>query len=231
MLSNNRQNTNVIIAGIQKVLLYIMVLFLPVSIMPFPWDLTEKGMILVVLLFTILITSLEIVKIIWTGKINFLKRDIDFVLFSLLLAFIFSTIFANDTNLSLFGYDYQLSSGLIGLTSIFLITFLVRTFINSKEEVLKLLNFFFAGSILTSFLSLVSIFGGNIFNLIPKIGVVGVEGLPTLGSPSSLVLFNCITIILGYIALQLYKTNEEKNDASWFVIVTIIVNIVSLVLF
>jgi hypothetical protein len=199
--------------------------------MPFPWDLTEKGMILVVLLFTLLIASLELIKIIWTGKVNFLKRDIDFVLFALLLGLIFTTIFANDTNLSLFGYDYQFSSGLIGFTALFLLTFLVRTFISTKKDILNLLNSFFIGSILTSFLSLISLFGGNIFNVIPKIGVIGVEGLPTLGAPSTLVVFNCIAILLGYIALELYKTNEEKNDASWFVIVTIIVNIISLVLF
>jgi len=86
-----------IISVIQKFFLYILVIILPVSILPFPWDYTEKSMTLVILLFTLFILGLELIKIIWTGKIVFIKRDIDFILFVLLVSFVLTTIFASDS--------------------------------------------------------------------------------------------------------------------------------------
>jgi tetratricopeptide (TPR) repeat protein len=75
------------------------------------------------------------------------------------------------------------------------------------------------------------LFGANIFNIIPKIGIIGLEGSPTLGSPIILAIYNCIAILLGYISLSLYRSDKDVIDASWFSIVGIIVNSLTLVLF
>jgi hypothetical protein len=80
MSGKAEQNTSSIITSIQKFLLYFFITILPVSILPFPWDLTEKSMAIVLLAFTLIILGLEVVKIIWSGKIIFLKIDI-FLLF------------------------------------------------------------------------------------------------------------------------------------------------------
>ena len=224
-------NTSTVIASIQKILLYIFVAILPISILSFPWDLTEKGMTIVILFFTLLIVGLELIKIIWTGKIFFIKRNIDLIIFALFISIVLTTIFAQDSNLSILGYNYRLSAGFLGIGSIFLITFILRDFISTKKDLLNLFNAFFVGSILTSFLSVISVFGGNIFNIIPKIGIPNMEGFPTLGSPVTIAIYNTVSLFLAYISLGMYRNDNEQMDASWFAIVTIFVNILSLTLF
>jgi tetratricopeptide (TPR) repeat protein len=230
MSAKSEQNISTVVSSIQKIFLYLFIAILPISILSFPWDLTEKSMTIVILFFTLLICGLEIVKIIWSGKVLFLKREIDLILFLLLISLVLTTIFAQDTNLSLFGFDYRLSGGLIGLSSILLLTFVVRSFLSSRRDLINLLNAFLIGSILTSLLSVISLFGANIFDIVPKIGLSGKEGLPTLGKPIILVIYNCISVFLGYISLHLHQ-NDEKLDTRWFSIVAIFFNIVTLTMF
>jgi tetratricopeptide (TPR) repeat protein len=231
MATKPEKNIETVISSIERILFYILLSVLPISILPFPWDLTEKGMTIVILFFTLLICILEIVKVVWSGKIAFLKRDSDLIIFLLFLSFVLTTIFAQDSNLSLFGYDYRLSNGLVGLSSVLLLTFLTRSFISTKKEFLNLLIAFFVGSILTTFFSLISFWGGNIFNIVPKIGTLGMEGFPTLGSPALIVTYNCVAVFLGYISLNMYRNDDEQIDASWFSVVTMLVNIFSMIIF
>jgi tetratricopeptide (TPR) repeat protein len=221
-----------IISVIQKFFLYILVIVLPISILPFPWDYTEKGMTLVILLFTLFILGLELIKIIWTGKIVFIKRDIDFILFVLLVSLVLTTIFASDSNLSLFGYNYRLSSGLIGISSTFFVAFVSRSFISNKKDFFGLVNALFTGSILASSISIITLLGGNIFELVPKIGNLGITGYPIVGAPVVLAIYNCVSIFLAYITLNIFseKDSSNINDSSWFSIVVILVNIVSLLM-
>jgi len=221
-----------ILSIIQKFLLYIFVVFLPVSILPFPWDYTEKGMTIVVLFFTLLIVGLELIKIVWTGKISFIRRDIDFILFALLISLVLTTIFASDTNLSLFGHNYRLSSGFIGISSTFLITFVARSFILKKKDLIGLLNALFTGSILASSISVITLLGGNIFDLVPKISNLGITGYPIIGAPVVLAIYNSVIIFLAYISLNIFgeKNSENKYDSGWFSIVVILVNIASLLI-
>ena len=86
MATKPEKNIETVISSIERILFYILLSVLPVSILPFPWDLTEKGMTLVILFFTLLILSLEVIKIIWSGKILFLKRESDLVIFLLFIS-------------------------------------------------------------------------------------------------------------------------------------------------
>jgi tetratricopeptide (TPR) repeat protein len=227
-LSKSQDITNVV-STIQKYILGILVIVLPVSILPFPWDYSEKGMTLVLLAFTIFLFGLEIFKIIWTGKFFSLHREIDFIIFGLLIALVLTTIFAGDTNLSLYGYNYRLSSGLLGLTSVILLTFLIRSFIISSKDVITLINMFLVGSILASVVTIVLLFGGNIFELVPKIGNLGVTGLPITGSFVAMCVYNSVALFLAYVTLHMYDENSDI-DSSWFSVVAILVNIFSLIL-
>ena len=57
------------------------------------------------------------------------------------------------------------------------------------------------------------------------------EGFPTLGSPAVIVVYNCIATLLAYISLNMYKNDDEQMDASWFAVVTMLVNILSIIIF
>lgn len=227
-----KRNAEGIIGLIQKYLLYVFVVILPVSIMPFPWDYTEKGMTIVILAFTLLIVSLELIKVIWTGKILFLRRDVDFVLFALLISLTITTIFAADTNLSLFGYNYRLSAGFLGISSTFLIAFIARSFLSNKKDLIKLFNALFVGSIIASSISIITLLGGNIFDLVPKLSALGVTGYPIVGAPVVLAIYNCTILFFAYITLNIFGENrkDKDNDSGWLSIVAILVNLVSLII-
>jgi tetratricopeptide (TPR) repeat protein len=229
MSLSKSQDITTVVSTIQKYILGVLVIALPVSILPFPWDYSEKGMTLVLLAFTTLLFGLEFFKIIWTGKFFSLHREIDFIIFGLLIVLILATIFAGDTNLSLYGYNYRLSSGLLGLASVILVTFLIRSFIISSKDVITLINMFLIGSILTSVVSIVLLFGGNIFELVPKIANLGITGLPITGSFVAMCVYNAVALLLAYTTLYIYGENSD-TDFSWFSIVAILVNIVSLIL-
>jgi tetratricopeptide (TPR) repeat protein len=230
MAINRNQDISSEISLVQQYIFGILTVILPISILPFPWDYSEKGMAITVLFFTLFLLGLEIFKVVWTGKFSTLRKDIDFIIFSLLIALSLSTIFAGDVNLSLYGYNYRLGPGLLCVTSIIIVTFLVRSFINDSKAFLRFINIFLIGSILTSIISIITLFGGNFFELIPKISNLGSTGLPIMGSFVVMVIYNIFSIFLAYISLYIYEGKQEQ-DLSWFAIVTILVNLVSLVLF
>jgi tetratricopeptide (TPR) repeat protein len=230
MAINKNQDISSEISLVQQYIFGILVVILPISILPFPWDYSEKGMAITVFFFTLFLLGLEVFKVVWTGKFSTLRKDIDFIIFSLLIALSLSTIFAGDVNLSLYGYNYRLGPGLLCVTSIILVTFLVRTFINDLKAFVRFINIFLIGSILTSIISIITLFGGNFFELIPKISNLGSTGLPVMGSFVVMVVYNIFSIFLAYISLYIYEGKQEQ-DLSWFAIVTILVNLISLVLF
>ncbi|HCC68094.1 TPA: hypothetical protein DEP90_02735 [Patescibacteria group bacterium] len=230
MSKNKKRNINTIIESIQKILLYILLIILPIVILPFPWDFMEKGVSIAILSFTTGIVTLEVVKIIWSEKFLFLKRSSDTILFSLFVSLVLTTVFAYDTNLSLFGFNYRFSAGLIGIGSILVLTFLSRSFLSKKKDIMNVINAFLLGSILTSFFSLISLFGGNILNAIPKLSSLSEVGFPIIGAPVVLVIYNCVAILFSKISLEFCK-EKEIGDTGWFSIIAIIVNTVSLLCF
>jgi hypothetical protein len=151
----------------------------------------------------------------------------------LLVSLLLTTIFATDTNLSLFGYDYRLGPGFVSLGASMFLLFVIRSFIINKRDLLLIFNAFLLGSILTSILSIFSFMGLHILQLIPKLSNLGITGYPIIGIPAILVTYNCIAILLAYITLSIYnkKDNSIKLNFSWFSIFVIVINIISLVLF
>ena len=230
MLEDNKQNTKLSLDSIQRVVLGLLLAILPISILPFPWDLTEKGMSIVLLSFSTIIIAIELIKVIWSGRFSLVKKNSDIIIFSLFVAILLSTIFSGDASLSIWGLNNRLSQGLIGISIVLLITYVIRSFITERKHLLFIVNTFLIGSILTSFLSLVSLFGGNILSIIPKISSLAQIGLPIVGSPVVLVIYNCVAIFLSVISLELLKS-KQLGDSSWFSIIALLVNAVSLVIF
>lgn len=222
--------TKISIDLIQRIVLGILIFLLPISILPFPWDMNQKGMSIILLLCSIVILTLELIKIIWSGKFQFIKRNIDIVIFALLTSFVLTTVFSTDQNLSLFGYNYRFGPGLIVLSVTILTTYISRSFISNKKQLLFIINSILASSILTIFLSVISLFGGNILSIFPKISLLTRSGLPIIGNPSVLATYSCVSILLSVMTLQLLE-EKEVGDSSWFSILAIIINAISLVIF
>ncbi|MCD4811085.1 hypothetical protein K8R14_00555 [bacterium] len=230
MSKTKKHNINTVMVSIQRYCLYTLLAIIPIAILPFPWDFTEKGMSITILAFTIVIVALEVIKVLWSGKFVSLKRNTDIILFALFVSFLLTTVFAFDSNLSLFGFDYQFASGLVGVGSILILTFLLRSFILKKEDIAGVITAFLVGSVLASLLSLISIFGGNILGIFPRFSSLFSVGFPIIGAPVVLVIYNGISIILAKISLEILKDKKIKNS-SWFSIIAIIINGISLLLF
>ncbi|MCD4756588.1 hypothetical protein K8R20_03165 [bacterium] len=226
----NKHNINTVINAVQKYLLLGLLMILPIAILPFPWDFTEKGMSITILVFTTVIVTLEIIKVLWSEKFLFLKRNSDIILFSLLLSLLLTTIFAFDSNLSLFGLNYQFGSGLVSVGSILILTFLSRSFLLKKKDIAGVIVAFLIGSILTSSLSIISLLGGNLLSIFPKFSSLFAVGFPIIGAPVVLVIYNCIAILLANISLGIFKDKKVRNS-SWFSIIAMIVNGISLLFF
>ena len=68
--SEGTKKEKIALPVIQKYLFLAMLFLLPLSIIPCPWDWTEKGMSLVILIFSTIIIGIEIIKLNLPYKIN-----------------------------------------------------------------------------------------------------------------------------------------------------------------
>ena len=99
--SNSSSSKKLNIPVIQKYLFWGVLFLLPIAIMPFPWDWTERSMSLLILSLSTIILGLQVVQMFWDGKLSILRSSFDLGMFSLLLSLLLSTIFSKDINSSI----------------------------------------------------------------------------------------------------------------------------------
>ncbi len=207
--TNNRERFNIPL--FQKNLFKALIFLLPLAIFPFPWDWTERAMSLLILFIATVILSLELIKLIWDGKLSILKSTMDVGFFLVLLSMLVSTIFSHDINTSLWGIDGRLGNGLIVFIAVLLVTIISRAFIKGEEDIRSLIMFFLIGFCINNFLSLLSFFGVNIWGLLPVYRNLYQGGLPLLRSAKVHLLVNFISIILciGFIGEYLIEGKRQ----------------------
>lgn len=214
---------------IQKYLFLVILFILPLSIIPFPWDWTEKSMSLVILIFSTIIIGIEIIKLIWDGKTTLIKSILDIGSFAILLSLIFSTLLSKDVNTSLWGADNRLGPGLIVFIAVILVSFSARTFICNIRDVKMVILSFLGGLFISNILSIFSFLGSNIWQAIPVYREMHQAGLPLLRSEKVQILINMIGIFLslGLIGERMLR-REGANIAitlSYLFLVPAIVNL------
>lgn len=203
MLQESTQNSRggINISAIQKFLFKALFFLLPLTIFPFPWDWTERGMSLLILSVSTVILGLEVIKLLWGGTFSILKSSIDIGFFLILFSYLLSTIFSVDINTSLWGIDGRLGSGLIVFIAVLLVSITARGFIKGEKDVRSLIFVFLIGFFINNLLSLFSFFGVNVWGLLPVYRDLYQAGLPLLrlGSAHILVNFISLTLSLGLI--------------------------------
>lgn len=199
MLQESTQNPRggINISAIQKILFKGLLFLLPLTIFPFPWDWTERGMSLLILSVSTVILGLEIIKLLWGGSLSILKSSIDIGFFLILFSYLLSTIFSVDINTSLWGIDGRLGSGLIVFIAVLLVSIASRGFIKGEKDVRSLIFFFLTGFFINNLLSLFSFFGLNIWGFLPVYKDLYQAGLPLLRFGSAHILVNFISLILS----------------------------------
>jgi tetratricopeptide (TPR) repeat protein len=192
---NSRGGIN--ISAIQKFLFKGLLFLLPLTIFPFPWDWTERGMSLLILSVSVIILGLEVIKLLWGGSLSILKSVIDIGFFLILFSYLLSTIFSVDINTSLWGIDGRFGSGLIVFIAILLVSIIARGFIKGEEDVRSLIFFFLTGFFINNLLSLFSFFGLNIWGFLPVYRDLYQAGLPLLRFGGAHILVNFVSLILS----------------------------------
>jgi len=220
------------IPTIQKYLFFAILFIAPLAIIPFPWDWTERGMSLVILGLSTIIISLEIIKLIWEGKVTFLKSALDGGILAVLVSLILSTIFSKDFNSSIWGTDGRLGAGLITFVTILLVCLCARTFIKNIKDIKYALLAFVAGFTITNILSILSFLGVNVWGFIPVYKDLSQTGLPLLRSSKIHLLINFILMILntGLIA-DFFINREGKKTAFTIVLISSIISAINIWIF
>ena len=195
--SEGTKKEKIALPVIQKYLFLAMLFLLPLSIIPFPWDWTEKGMSLVILIFSTIIIGIEIIKLIWDGKATLIKSLLDMGSFAILISLILSTLLSKDINSSLWGVDNRLGSGLIVFIAVILVSFSARTFIHNIRDIKMVILSFLGGLFISNILSIFSFLGSNIWEIIPVYKEMHQAGLPLLRSEKVQVLINMVGILLS----------------------------------
>jgi tetratricopeptide (TPR) repeat protein len=192
---NSKEGIN--ISAIQKFLFKGLLFLLPLTIFPFPWDWTERGMSLLILFVSTVILGLEVIKLIWGGTLGILKSTVDIGFFLILFSYLLSTIFSVDINTSLWGIDGRLGSGLILFIAVLLVSIVSRGFIKGEKDIRSLIFFFLIGFFINNLLSLFSFFGLNIWGSLPVYKDLYQAGLPLLRFGGVHILVNFVSLILS----------------------------------
>ncbi len=226
-----RSKRKLSISLVQKFLLCVILFLLPVSVIPFSWDWTERAMSLTILFFSTAIVTLEIVKLIWGGKLSLVKSSIDIGIFFLLGSFLLSTIFSKDINSSIWGVDGRLGNSLIMLLTIIFLTFSARSFVKSVEDIKHLFFAFLSGLFLSNVLSIFSFFGVNIWKFIPTYRDMYQPGLPLLRSARVHLLTNITGLLLSLSFLGYYFISKTKFLVLVVSVLTLLSSVVNIWLF
>ncbi len=218
------------IKNIQKVILFLSFLVIPISIIPFPWDVTEYSMAVSLAIFAIPLLTLELIKLLYLGKVSIPKGILDIGLLLLIISVLLSTFTSEAVTSSLWGFDFRFGGGAVALITLFLFTYSSRTILDGVEDVLTALNFLLAGISIAALLSILSFFGLNVLSFIPAFDTLFTTGLPIYNSArASIVIFGTSFIISTL--LTVYSLKKSNLIHSIFPVVALIVNLTALMLF
>lgn len=217
---------------IQKFTFYAMLFLAPLSIIPFPWDWTERGMGLLVLALGTIIIVLEMVKLIWDGKLTIIKGVLDGGIMLIFLSLIFSTLFSKDLSSSIWGMDGKLGTGIIAFVCILLVSLCARTFIKTTKDIKWAFLAFVVGFSITNILSILSFLGINVWGFIPVYKDLGQAGLPLLRSSKAHLFANFVLMLinLGFISDYVIE-REGKNTVLTIAIISTVLSAVNIWIF
>jgi tetratricopeptide (TPR) repeat protein len=230
--SSTKRKKKLSLENIQQYLTYFLLFTLPVFIMPFPWDWTEKGMSLLILVVATLVIGIEVVKLIWKGKTSILKSVLDIGLLIVAFSMLISTLFSVDFYTSLWGIDGRMGSSLTVFLVILLFSYTSRNYINTWDHIKKSLYAFLIGFGINNLLSALSFFDINIWGFIPVLKDLHQGGLPLFRSSKLHLFINFINLlILIGLYLSTFFTEKKEKLENVIQIILLIFSAVNIVFF
>ncbi len=185
---------------------YTTFLFLiPLIVIPITSEIFEFNKIILVYIFSIIITSLWFAKMIFLKKIIFQKTVLDLPILAFIISNIASTLFSIDTNMSIFGYYSRFNGGILSLISYSLLYFAFVSNIN-KQQTIKILKTLIASTLIVL-----------IYAILQKAGIdkniwiqdVQSRVFSTFGQPNWLAAF--LVLILPIIVVLSFKEPKKQK--------------------
>ena len=231
MLTNNQKasltSNKINLSFFQRQLFYVLLFFIPWFVIPLPWDPTEQIKVMFFIIVSSLIILLEIIKWIWDGKVQIGKSVYDKAFFLIFLSFVASSIFALDKWTSFWGFDGRLGTGMLSISILFILFFVVRNFLNDHKYVLKSGEVLVWGLSILLLLSMLSVFKVNVFGWIPVIKNFFVAGLPLVFNFKEMILLSLVLIFLSIFLIVSYLS-EKKPQKTLIPFTSIILAFISI---
>jgi tetratricopeptide (TPR) repeat protein len=229
LIEKNRSKKRLTINAIQNGIFYMLFILLPFAVIPMPWDWTDRGISILILIISTAVVFLEILKFIWDGKFSIFKNSVDTGILLVLLASVVSAIFSVDSQISFWGVDMNLGSGLISLLSVVLVCFVMRSFIDTFDEIVKVLTYLCIGISVINLLSVMSFLEIHFLEFLPAYESVFSYGLPWTISAQTLLVLNGAVFIIS--AGLIMWNREKKEKISALNIGILVLCIISILLF
>lgn len=224
---NSKQSVMNWLTVVQKVIMYVLLFLLPLVVFPLPWNTYLYGKAVLLIVITILLLTIELVKIVQKGKLSVLKSQKDLFGLLVLATFVLSTAFSMDWRVSLLGINENWATGLIGIFSVVLFSYVMRTIVKDKKTWIKLFIAFLTGISMSAVLSVLAFFGKDVLKNIPVLGSKYTSGITTYGSLEVMLTFWGIGLLISML-LTVYKGEKGKKKYLSVGIPSFIINMVAI---
>ncbi|MCA9382714.1 hypothetical protein KC660_04910, partial [Candidatus Dojkabacteria bacterium] len=179
-----------ILEKIMRIGIYVLIFTFPLFFLPFQNALAlNKHFFLTGA--SIILSLLWAIKMVVAKKMTIKKTPFDLPLFAILVSFVLSTIFSQNTSTSIIGLSGSLHWNLMEFISLYLLYYVIVSNLKNPREVT------------TSFLSfIVSAFVVSIINLLSYFSVIEPSFITSgpfnpVVSPTNLMIVNIIALVLG----------------------------------
>ncbi|MCA9376832.1 hypothetical protein H6762_01460 [Candidatus Nomurabacteria bacterium] len=217
------------LGNIQKTLFLFTLTIIPTFILPIPWGWSEysKGIFLV--LITILLVTLEVMKMFLSGRFAVMKGFLDIAVLTIFGSYLLSTLFSKDLGSSMYGYDMRLGTGFVAITAMIAFFFVGRSIVRNRSDFFTILLISNIGITLSAFFSTLSFLGVNLFGFIGSMDDLFVPGFPLVAAAViGLVLWGSGVLIS---MIEIMNTGERSSSLSILSFILALVDLLAIILF
>ncbi len=198
---------------IQHFFFYLSLLLIPVMLFPLEWVMFEYGRVFVLMFFTIILLTFELIKFFIRGKLEIYKSPRDSILWFLTLSLLISFLFSSDSLLSLWGYEFRLGTGLVSLLTILTYLLILKSMVKDFKILLNLIFFLTIGLIFSAFLSILSFYGISPMAFLPEFEKFFFVGLPLFSSAKLSIGIWSVGILLSLFSFYYFFTIFSDDES------------------
>lgn len=173
---------------------------LPVFFVPTPWGVFEHSRGVLTLAAGVIIGGLSLIKIFSNRRFEFSRNLTDLAVLGVFVSILMATLFSNDFQTSLWGYDHRLGSGFVVLSTLILLGYLLRQQLKEADHLALLMRSFVWGLGLSALVSLFGTVGTDLYGSIFNLELMVSESIPLVG-PSNIAVVTWFIGIIMTIAL------------------------------